>query len=86
MKKAVELLYSDILKFLLMSLRWYEQGSLKRAWKAFAEPYKVHLKDFRDKIDESARRVDNLAQTLAHDKIIKSHDLLVKLDANMNGK
>ena len=86
MKEAIELLYSDILKFLLASLQWYEQGSLKRAWKAFVEPYKVCLKDLRDKIDESARRVDNLAHTLSQHRIDKIHDLLVRLDKNVNSE
>ena len=86
MKETIELLYSDIITFLLMSLQWYEQGSIKRAWKALAEPYKVRLKDLRDRIDESARRVDNLAHTLAQDKVSKIHDVLVKLNANINGE
>ncbi|PVI02119.1 hypothetical protein DM02DRAFT_590081 [Periconia macrospinosa] len=84
MKAAIERLYSDIITFLVMSLEWYEQGSIRRAWKAFAEPYKVRLKDLRDRIDESARRMDNLAHTLAQDKISKIHDVLLRLDANMN--
>ncbi|CAI6336218.1 unnamed protein product [Periconia digitata] len=84
MRGAVEILYTDILTFLSVTLEWYQQGSLMRAWRAFTQPYKLRLKVLRDKIDESVRRVDNMAHTLSHHTINKMYDLILKLNTNFN--
>lgn len=84
-REAVERLYADILAFLLRSLQWYEQSSLKRIWGAIAKPYKLHFKDLRDRIDESARQVDNMAHTLTQEKINRILALLARVDSNING-
>lgn len=85
-RKAVEQLYADILTFLDRSLPWYEQSSFKRAWKAFVAPYKLSFKDIRDKIDDSARRIDNMANTLAQEKIDKMYEILVRFEKSATGE
>jgi hypothetical protein len=42
--------------------------------------------DLRDKIDEGARRIDNMANTLAQEKINKIHDLLIHFEQSVSGE
>lgn len=66
MKEAAQVVYADIINFLVRGLQWYEQSPWKHAWKSFKNPYKLRFQDLREKIDEGARRMDDMANTLSH--------------------
>lgn len=59
---------------------------MKHAWKATAAPYKLYFKDLRDKIDESARRIDNIVNTLEQEKIKEFRDIIVRLEKSMSSE
>ncbi|KAJ5719269.1 hypothetical protein N7493_007724 [Penicillium malachiteum] len=53
-ERMVSTLYACIIKFLLWALKWYEEGSLKRALHALAKP------QYEDIIDEMSRVTSSL--------------------------
>lgn len=86
MKDAVQSLYAEIINFLVRSLGWYEAKPWKHAWKAFKDPYKLRFQDLQDKIDEKARRMDKMANTLSQMRINEIQRALERMESTMNGK
>ncbi|OCL01442.1 hypothetical protein AOQ84DRAFT_402968 [Glonium stellatum] len=84
MKDAIQKLYADIVNFLVRGLQWYEQGSLRHTFRAFSSPYKLLFQDLRDKIDESARRIDDMAITLSHAQISEMYKMIVRMENSIN--
>lgn len=86
MKDASQSLYGEVISFLTRSLEWYEANPRKHAWKAFKDPYRLRFQDLRDKIDEKARRMDEMANTLSQMKINDMHQALARMESTMNGR
>ena len=63
-KHHIESLYATIIKFFDRVIKWYQEGPVKHAWNAFWKPFRLRFQDLCDEIDEGARRVDKLAETL----------------------
>lgn len=85
MKEAAQVVYADIINFLVRGLQWYEQSPWKHAWKSFKDPYKLRFQDLREKIDEGARRMDDMANTLSHARISEMHQILIRMESKMSG-
>jgi hypothetical protein len=84
MNNAVQTLYAEIINFLVRGLRWYEHSPLKHAIKAFSAPYKLRFQDLQDKIDESARRIDDMANALSNAKISEIYEKIVRMEKTMS--
>ncbi|KAF2203369.1 hypothetical protein GQ43DRAFT_367054 [Delitschia confertaspora ATCC 74209] len=86
MEEAAQALYVEIISFMTRCLEWYDSSSRKHAWKAFKHPYKLHFKDLKDMVEEKARRMDDMAQTLSHVKINEMYRMLARMEKNMSSK
>ncbi|KAF4542891.1 hypothetical protein BFW01_g4810 [Lasiodiplodia theobromae] len=84
MKDATQCLYAEVINLLMRCLEWYEANPWKHAWKAFKDPYKLRFQDLRDKVDEKARRMDEMANTLSQMKINDMHQALVRMENTMS--
>ena len=77
MKQAVSTLYGHIIKFLQDTLKWYQRSSASRALKAIYNPFELDLKETVERINESSRHVDEIANTAAR---VELRDLHTKVD------
>lgn len=59
-------LYTNLMKFLIRAMKWYEQGAFKRALYAFTKPVAIQYQDILDDIDECSRRLDQHAAFSAY--------------------
>lgn len=86
MQEASQLLYADIIGFLMRCVEWYEASPWRHAWKAFRDPYKLCFNDIVEKIDDRARRMDDMANTLSQKTINEMHEMLSRVEKNINGQ
>lgn len=61
MKKAIAVLYSIIVKFLLRATEWYESSRISRALQSIARPAALRYDDLIADIDKSTRKVWDLS-------------------------
>lgn len=66
MKRVVSDLYCSIVEYLLRAAGWYTQGSLRHAWEALSRPVELCYDDLVQNIEDSAKRMDVLANAGAH--------------------
>lgn len=66
--------FHDLLKF-------YGEGRLKHAWRAFIQPFSLRFMKIRDEIDECSRSIDKRAEVLLHTAVheIRSWDAKLAL-------
>lgn len=55
--RMVAILYACIIKFLIRALRWYEEGSLKRALHAVTKPIGLQYDDILEEISRATRNI-----------------------------
>ncbi|KAK7711697.1 hypothetical protein SLS57_007990 [Botryosphaeria dothidea] len=84
MQEASQLLYADIIGFLMRCVEWYEASPWRHAWKAFRDPYKLSFNDIVEKIDDRACRMDDMANTLSQKTINEMHEMLSRVEKNIN--
>jgi hypothetical protein len=61
MRAAVSKLCTDILKFLTRAHKWYYEGSLKRVFHSFTQPFDLRYADILSEIRQDSAVVQDLA-------------------------
>ncbi|KAK7999450.1 hypothetical protein PG990_012050 [Apiospora arundinis] len=77
-KVAVEELYAQLLKFFDRAMSWCQEGTLLHMWHSLTRPPALYYADIIERIEESSRRVDQLAVTGSQAEIRAIHK---KMDA-----
>lgn len=61
MKRAVAELYANIIKFLVRSKRWYEEGKLKHIWHSLSRPSELRYADLLENVKERSELIETLS-------------------------
>ncbi|KAF2169418.1 hypothetical protein M409DRAFT_52660 [Zasmidium cellare ATCC 36951] len=64
--KKAETLFGLIIQHFHAMIKFYREGRLKHAWKAFIHPYSLRFKALKDEIDQCSRSIDLCALASLH--------------------
>ncbi|KAK4951235.1 hypothetical protein LTR10_010208 [Elasticomyces elasticus] len=84
MRKAVHDIYEAIITHLQDTLEFYQHGRLKKAWKAFIQPYSLRFQDHVVRIEACSREIESLAIALGHQGIREMYGAMLKLQARVH--
>lgn len=90
MRRAVENLYSEILRFLLMAHQWCNESKLRHIYRSFTRPHELRYSELLTKITDCSKDIIELAATgsqaeirvmrMSHDR--KLEDIVSALEAS----
>jgi hypothetical protein len=73
MTKAVEELYSYILKFLMRAYDWYNEGKIRHIIHSITQPPELRYKDLLEDIRASSRSIDQVAVAASQAELREMH-------------
>jgi hypothetical protein len=73
MKEALSRLYAYIIKFFQQAVEWYKLSTTSRAVSSIFKPFELSFKDTCDKVNESSRMVDDIANAAVKAEIRDLH-------------
>lgn len=72
-KRAIVAMYAHVLKFLIRSLRWYQETKISHAIHSITRPAELRYNDLLEKISYLSRNVTDLALTSSHAELRDIH-------------
>lgn len=61
MQRAIQNLYSEILKFLLMAHEWCNESKLRHIYHSFTRPHQLRYSDLLNNIEDCTREISEVA-------------------------
>jgi len=84
-KRAISLLYAQIIKFIVRAMNWYHEGRMRHLISSVFRPATLRFQDLLEEIRSCSQNIDQLSMNASQAELRDMHFLFIEMKRMMAG-